>query len=212
MTRTGILRKITLVVGLISLILSAILLTWRLVPGGRDMQTLTIPAGRLPAGPPNLDLRIDQDIQIGLHWPKQLKAGEAGQVKLRILPGELTHESAYVDPYQKTLSGELVMIGIQSDPQGLIRTAYQDIRNVELAWQISTSQAGDYPGKVWVMLEFMDGQGTNTEIPLAVFAFQTEVTRLWGMDAHTATWMGLLGLLVWGGMMALSVRLEHSSG
>jgi len=206
-----VIRKLPLVIGLIFLLFSAIMLVWRLLPSERLEQKLTIPAGLLPASPEGLDLRLHQDISLCLRWPKQVKAGDTAEVWLQINPGKVLESISANEDCQILLSAELAMIGLGQSPQGEIQTAFDESRVTTLTWQLQGDIEGEYQGTLWVNLDFMDKNGEMIEVSIAALDIQTEVKGLWGLNSISATWLGMLGLLLWGVMMIWGVKMEHSA-
>lgn len=198
-------------IGLVFMLLSAILLVWRLLPSARLEQKLTIPAGLLPASPEGLELTTHQDISLCLRWPKQIKAGDTAEVWLQVNPGEVLESFPADEDYQIVLSAELAMIGLSQSPQGEIQTAFDESRITTLVWQLQGDIEGEYQGTLWVNLDFMDKNGELIEVPIAALDIQSEIKSLWGLNTISATWMGMLGLLLWGGMMIWGVKMEHSA-
>ncbi|MFH1445914.1 MAG: hypothetical protein ABIG43_00685 [Chloroflexota bacterium] len=204
-------KKLPLLVGLIFLLFSAILLVWRLLPSERLEQKLTIPAGLLSASPEDLALATQQDISLCLRWPKQIKAGDTGEVWLRISPGEVLESIPANEDYQVVISSELVMIGLDQSPQGEIQTAFDVSRATTLTWQLQGDIESEYQGTLWVNLDFVDKSGKTIEVPIAALDIQSELKSLWGLNTISATWLGMLGFLFWGLMMVWGVKMEHSA-
>jgi len=204
-------KKLPLLIGLIFLLFSAILLVWRLLPSERLEQRLTIPAGLLPASPEGLELTTHQDISLWLRWPKQIKAGDTAEVWLQINPGEVLESFPANEDYQIVLSAELAMIGLGQSPQGEIQTAFDESRPTTLTWQLQGDIEGEYQGALWVNLDFVDKNGEMIEVPIAALDIQAEIKSLWGLNTISATWLGMLGLLLWGVTMIWGVKMEHSA-
>ncbi|MCD6401102.1 MAG: hypothetical protein J7L73_04150, partial [Anaerolineales bacterium] len=112
---------------------------------------------------------------------------------------------------QILLSAELAMIGLGQSPQGEIQTAFDESRITTLTWQLQGDIEGEYQGTLWVNLDFMDKNGEMIEVSIAALDIQTEVKGLWGLNSISATWLGMLGLLLWGVMMIWGVKMEHSA-
>jgi len=204
-----ILGKIPLMLGLGCLLVAAVMLSWRLIPAKGMEKSLSIPAGRLPGSPDGQSLSIQQNLEIKATYPAQIRAGEKDALRLKVIPGVQPGSAPAAENQPLTLAAELTMLNTLQTPQGAISSGYDPQRSREFSWELSAQEAGMWQGSLWVSLRPLQGDGTEIEVPLVAWDIEIEVVRLWGMNSATVTWLAMLLLLAWGGMMVLGVKLEH---
>ena len=204
-----ILGKIPLLLGFAFLVLAAIFLSWRLIPA-KDMQKiLTIPAGILPGSPTGQTLSLQQELEIKATYPATIRAGEKDTLRLQVLPLQQPGFDVASDSQKYSLSAELTMLAMLQTPQGSISSAFDPRRSSDFSWELTSQESGMRQGSLWVSLHPISDSGTEVEVPLVAWDIEIEVVRLWGMSSPTVTWLAMLLLLAWGGMMVLGVKLEH---
>jgi len=204
-----ILGKIPLLFGLAFLLVAGIFLSWRLVPAKGMEKALIIPAGILPASSSEHPISIQQDLEIKATYPLKIRAGEKDKLTLEVIPHTDLYEEGSSEGSQTTLAAELTMLNMIQAPQGMVNSVYDPQQPREFSWELSAQEAGLRQGSLWVSLNSLQGDGTRLEVPLAAWDIEIEVMRLWDMNSPTVTWLAMLLLLAWGGMMVLGVKLEH---
>ena len=204
-----ILGKVPLLLGFAFLVLAAIFLSWRLIPAKGEQKILPIPAGILPGNPTGDSLSIQQDLEIKATYPATIRAGEKDTLRLQVLPLQQPGFDVASDSQKYSLSAELTMLAMLQTPQGSISSAFDPRRSSDFSWELTSQEAGMRKGSLWVSLHPLNDDGTEVEVPLVAWDIEIEVVRLWGMNSPTVTWLAMLLLLAWGGMMVLGVKLEH---
>lgn len=204
-----ILGKIPLLLGFAFLVLAAIFLSWRLIPAQGKQKVLTIPAGILPGRPTGDSLSIQQDLEIKATYPAHIRAGEKDALRLQVLSLVQPDTDIASDGQKLTLTAELTMLNMLQTPQGSISSAYDPRRSSDFSWELTSQEAGMRQGSLWISLYPLQDDGAKVEVPLVAWDIEIEVVRLWGMNSPTVTWLAMLLLLAWGGMMVLGVKLEH---
>lgn len=203
--------KIPLVFGSIALLFSVVMLSWRLIPPERIVRNLTIPEGHLAGSPEGMDVSLNKDLDLRLQYPSKLRAGEKSTLGLEVSTAAPGRGNDRLTDMPTGLSAELTLLSVVQTPQGKITTGFDGTHPINFLWELQASEGGQREGSLWVTLDFEDSGGNKLEVPVAAMNISTEVVRLWGMDAKTVLWLSFLGLLFWGGMMLLGLRLEYSS-
>ncbi|MCJ7694528.1 MAG: hypothetical protein MUO40_03795 [Anaerolineaceae bacterium] len=205
------LAKIPLVIGSIVLLVSAVMLSWRLIPPERIEQKLTILDGRLAASPEGMDIILSRDINLQLQYPSKLRAGEKTKLWLEVAASESEDGVDLEATMPPGISAELTLLSVVQTPQGLITTGFDSTHPISFSWELQASEVGQREGSLWVTLDFVDPDGEKVEVPVAAMSVRTEVVRLWGLDASVVLWLAFAGLLLWGGMMLIGLKLEYTS-
>ena len=203
------LAKLPIIFGSISLIFAVILLSWRLIPASKVTRSIIIPAGQLAGSPDGMPHYLDHALELNLSYPSEIREGETGTLHLDIIPGATTGE--VTKDNNPSIVADLSMIQLVQLPQGEITTSYDPQHRKSFSWDLSSPSAGLRQGSLWVTLQFNTDLNSKVEVPLVEWDIELEIVRLWGLGSNAVTWLAMVALLVWGGMMVLGVKLEHQS-
>ncbi len=202
------LSKLPLLLGMIFLLFAAIFLYWRLIPARTEQAELNLPAGVLPASPEGKPISLENDLELCLSYPSQVRAGEKAVLVLDVTP-KASPGKGDTSASHRSLAVELSIRDMQLTPHGMVMSAYDPLQTKSFAWELKSLVQGVRNGSLWISMLFTNRGGQQVEVALAEWDIQIEVIRLWGMNSTTVTWLAMLALLSWGGMMALGVKLEQ---
>lgn len=199
------LAKLLIAPSVLCLILAGILLTWRLIPGPRQLHTQVLPAGSFAIADSGQTYVSEFPIDLKLSYPSKIKASEKNEIMLQL---SVHSDEASVD-YAQPVVAELSAPRLLLEPHGTIQAVLDNAHKITMEWQVTSSLTGIYPANLWVSLIFENPSDQSETAPVLALDLEIEVVRLWGMDAKTVTWLGLFALLLWGIFMAFSAWLEH---
>ncbi len=205
-----LLTRIPLIVGFIFLIISARFLAWRLIPASEISHAITIPAGELSGSPESAPQSINHELELRVTYPSKIRAGEEATLRLDLIPE--TNIISRDEPFNNNpaIAAELSMINMSLSPQSTVSTAYSVDQPKSFTWELTAPDSGSRQGSLWVTMQFTPNEGSKVEVPLAVWEINLGIIRLWGMNSTQVTWLAMLALLIWGGMMVLGVKLEQT--
>lgn len=203
-----LLAKIPLLLGIIFLLFAVIFLYWRLIPARTEQAELNLPAGVLPASPQGKPISLENDLELRLSYPSRVRAGEKAILVLDVTPNTSTGKDD-TSASQGAMAVELSIRDMQLAPQGMVLSVYDPLQPKSFSWELDSQAQGMRNGSLWLSMLFAGGNDQQVEVALAEWDIQIEVIRLWGMNSATVTWLAMLALISWGGMMALGVKLEQ---
>jgi hypothetical protein len=132
-----------------------------------------------------------------LEWPETIRQNDRSEIVLVI--GGPDESGPLPDLYQThnvVAAAHLELPRMEAAP-GTVREALQPGRTVTFRWRIRASQAGTYPGTVWLHLELVPKNGGAVEEVL-VMARKIEIraVTVFGLPADVARWVGAAGIAI----------------
>ena len=172
------------------------------------------------------DARSPEPRLLELSWPKSLRLGDDGTLRLTVgFPvrrGSTGSQSpagtaGRVQPgvdsaYHLILQSHLDLPGITRTPTGEVSQAMLPDQPVVFLWYLRPATPGIFSGKVWLHLRFVPPPPAQEQrILLAAQQVDIQVTSLLGMSGGQARLFGSLGLVV-GGFLGLDGVLSWYLG
>ena len=138
--------------------------------------------------------------QLDLSWPKSLRLGDGGTLRLTVgFPTSQSSDgsvrSASHQAYNLVLQSHLDLSGMKRTPTGEVSQVLLSDQPVVFIWYLRPSTSGEFRGKVWLHLRIVPrATGQEERILLAAQQVDIEVTTLLGMSGSQARLFGSLGL------------------
>lgn len=193
---------------LVFLAFGLVSLAWAVWPASEDAAQFTIEAGALPGAPAGTAYAAGTDYTLSLNWPAWLRSGGTGP--LRVTLAEAGGDTAAADRPVQILVVEPAISGLPIDPPGRVQVSMAAGHDLELTWELTGGEAGDYEGKVAVYFAFFDEeQDALVEVPVVVVDVATRVDTLWGLEANLVLWLGFVGLALWGALFVVGRVVEN---
>lgn len=187
---------------LLCLAFGLVSLAWSVWPASEDGVQFTIEAGSLPGAPTGTDYAAVTDYTLSLNWPVRLRLGESGT--LRVVLTESGEVGAAADQPAQVVVVDPAIASLPIDPPGRVQATTAAGHDLELTWELTGGEEGDYEGKVAVSFAFYDEEAeTLVEVPLVVVDVGTRVDALWGLEANLVLWLGFIGLVMWGALFVV---------
>lgn len=189
---------------LLFLALGLFTLGWAVWPAPSDAVQINIPAGALPGAPEGLAFDSLSEYELSISWPRWVRRGEVGLVHLRLT--DLDHESTPTGKVRglQVVLAEPSLFPLSLDPPGGVQANLGDDQELLLTWEVTGTERGSYPGKVYVSFGFYDDALVDlVEVPVAVVDLHIQVISLWGLEPGLVIWFGLLSLVLWGALFLL---------
>jgi len=104
---------------------------------------------------------------------------------------------------------EPVISSLPIDPPGRVQASAAAGHDLELTWELTGGEEGDYEGKVAVSFAFYDEeQAALVTVPVVVVDVAIRVDALWGLEANLVLWLGFVGLVLWGALFVVGRVVE----
>ena len=192
---------------LLSLAFGLVSLAWAVWPASEDGVQFTIEAGRLPGSPTGTDYAAVTDYTLSLNWPVRLRLGESGT--LRVVLTEIGEDDADDDQPGQVVVVDPAIASLPIDPPGRVQATAAAGHDLELSWELTGGEEGDYEGKVAMSFAFYDEETEAlVEGPVVVVDVATRVDALWGLEANLVLWLGFIGLVMWGALFVVGRVVE----
>lgn len=174
---------------------------WVVWPEASDRVQYQLPAGTLPGSPVDEDYASLADYTLTVEWPKRLRLGQTG--KLRLTLAERDPEAEPAEGPQIVLV-EPALFGLALDPPGLLQVSKAPGHALSPTWAVTAQSPGDYEGKVYVSFGYYDEEEElMVAVPVAVADVSVSVSAFFGLNAQLALWFGLVALVLWGALFVL---------
>jgi hypothetical protein len=197
--RNRVIGQILYVCSLVFLIFGLFWLAWAAWPVPMDGVSMTIPAGVLPAAPPEQDYASLGEYNLNISWPRWLRLGNSGTIK--VFFEETTQDNER--PVQVVIA-EANLAGLPIEPTGGIQTAVSLGQDMTISWAVPGIQVGEFPGEVILSFGFFEEDSAEMiAVPVAVVDVQVRVISLFGLRYQMVLWFGLIGLVFWGALFVL---------
>ena len=206
-SRSG-LSKLLFTLSLGCLVFGLVSLAWAVWPTSEDAAQFTIEAGVLPGAPTGTTYAALTDYTLSLNWPTWLRSGDTGT--LRVILAESGEDDAVTaDRPVQTIVIEPVISSMPIDPAGRVQASVAAGNDLDLTWELTGGEEGDYEGKVAVSFAFYDEeQEALVTVPVVVVDVATRVDALWGLQANLVLWLGFVGLVLWGALFVVGRVVE----
>ena len=208
--RGGWVSQVFFVMSLLSLGMGLFLLGWAVWPVPTDGVEIPISKGILPGAPSGTDYASLADYTLNLSWPRWLRVGDEGEIILTITSEAGTQEEEAEEDVQIVV-GEPYITGLALSPPAATQASLNPGNDMGMAWKVSSDMSGEYPGKVMLSFGFYYEEDGLYLVPVAVVDTLIIITDLWGMGSGLALWLGLVGLMMWGGFFLLG-RIVQAKG
>jgi len=188
---------------LVCLAFGLVSLAWAVWPASEDAAQFTIKAGALPGAPADTTYAALTDYTLSINWPTRLRKGDGGTLLVTL--AEIGGAAANIDdrPAQ-IIVVESVISSMPIDPPGRVQASAAPGHDLELTWELTGGEEGDYEGKVGVSFAFYEEEtDTLVEVPVVVVDVETRVDALWGLERNLVLWMGFVGLVLWGALFVV---------
>lgn len=180
-------------------------LGWTVWPAPTEAVQISIPAGPLPGAPADSAFASLAEYTLSVEWPSWIRKGQKGMTFVRMAQsaeGQTNREAQIV-------LVEPIIPGLPIEPKGQLQTSLAEGQELDLGWDLTGLQVGEYPGKVMISFGFYDeALGEIVATPVAVTDVIVRVTALWGLPASLTLWLGLVGLALWGALFLLGRVVE----
>jgi hypothetical protein len=194
------LRLVCLAFGLVSL-------AWAVWPISEDAAQFIIDAGLLPGAPDGTDYAAGTDYTLSLNWPTWLRKGDTST--LRVTLAEAGEGGAAADRPAQVVVVEPVISSLPIDPAGRVQASATVGHDLEMTWELTGGEEGDYEGKVAVSFAFYDeAEEALVTVPVVVVDVALRVDALWGLQANLILWLGFVGLVLWGALFVVGRVIE----
>ena len=202
------LSKFLFGLSLVFLVFGLISLAWSVWPASEDAAQFTIAAGELPGAPTGSGYAAAMDYTLSLNWPTWLRSGDTGTLRVTLAEaGE--NDGTNGDRPAQVIVVEPVISSMPIDPPGRVQASAAAGHDLELTWELTGGEEGDYEGKVAVSFAFYDEeQEALVTVPVVVVDVATRVDALWGLQANLVLWLGFVGLVLWGALFVVGRVVE----
>ncbi len=189
------------------LLVSLIILVWALLPNQRRNvgqfvlpSSMQVPSKEIDGGEAVLQAR-----QVRLEWPASLRIGDHGVITMIFEPvsSEIfvpNPEGQYLNVYSRynlMAEGRFEAAGVRVDPANPTRESLPPGQTVKFTWEVNPSDAGSYPGKIWLLLRFLPLKGGQaSEVPVFVYDMHIQTVSLFGLSGPLARIMAGAGIIL----------------
>jgi hypothetical protein len=198
--------------GILLLAISLVLLTWGLIPEQMVVRPIEIAPEEMALPGASAEMLPEARV-LRLSWPKTLRAGDAGSLRLSVdlAAGQNEREIVVESPagevgvgsaglntaYRTVLQAHLDLPGVAFSPTGEISQALVPTQNANFLWNLRAREAGNYPGKAWLHLQQSQlTSGSPYRAVLTAQQFEIEVEEFLGLNGVQARVIGSLGLVI----------------
>jgi len=174
-------------------------LAWVVWPTPTDAVQLTIPEGVLPGATSGTTYASLADYALTVSWPVWLRQGESDRIHVRLIESENDDIPPEPNREAQVLLVEPSLIALPIDPPGRVQTNLAAGQGLDLAWEVTGSQVGEFPGQVLVSFGFFDSTLAElVQVPIAIVDMTVRVNALWGLGSNMVMWFGVVSLIFWG--------------
>lgn len=198
---------------LVVFILSITLALWVFWPVSRLSRMLFLPS--LEEDVIVIPVSLIEPRLLTMEWPKEICLGEMDIVKLKfeIYSGNATTQS--IDTFDISSIGQLAvssespdfynvvaevrfdMPGMIIEPKGAISKPVIPGKDLSFFWNLRPARSGNYPGTLWLYLNLVPREGGKVNrLTLMANPLQIEVASILGLQAKTARWVSITGILI----------------
>ena len=173
------------------LVASACLLAWSLWPAPHLSRGFNLAGERFPE-------LAGQPYRLVLDWPAWLRAGELGQVELRLEPlGAASQPPLPASSNHVVLEGRLELGGLVAEARQTAQTPVIPGKGAEVIWMVQALRAGSYEGTAWSYLDKAPASGVRgSQEPVGAQGLAVQVVSILGLGQKGALGVGLAGLAV----------------
>ena len=197
------------ILSLLFLAIGLVNIGWAVWPSPREAVTLEIPAGVLPGAPEGRSYASLTDYTLSLTWPRWQRVGERGEIGVFLGEPDAKYSIELDQPVQVVLV-DTSLPKMSIDPPGLRQVSLHPGQEMDLIWEVSGDDTGEFPGQVIFSFGFFDEVHSDLiPVPVAVMDISIKVVSLFGLGSQMAIWFGIVSMVLWGALFVLGRAVQH---